>query len=202
MDEVRAGEPAAVDALGAWFDELDVPDGIDWTDEPLQRTLPASAETVIGFALDDAVGCQTLVNIQAARQMFAIREAFEVAKQNPRIYVPVGISDRDPKADDVEFAVRSVAFDLAQRLRLSETMVRSLAWQGDVLLIADRPDLLTTAVIRDIGPEFLQHTPERHQHAPAVFDRPLAGEHDLLTVDGDGQVVLLRQDRCRQQGCG
>lgn len=134
MDEVRAGEPTAVDALGAWFDELDVPDDIDWTDEPSQRTLPASAETVIGFALDDAVGCQTLVNIQAARQMFAIREAFEVARQNPRIYVPVGISDRDPKADDVEFAVRSVAFDLAQRLRLSENMVRSLAWQGDVLL--------------------------------------------------------------------
>ncbi|WP_460537678.1 hypothetical protein, partial [Humibacter ginsengiterrae] len=70
-----AGEGSWADAVELpWFDELDVPEDVDWTAEPSQRTSFVSAQDVIGFALDDAVGSQTMVNIEAARQMFAIRE--------------------------------------------------------------------------------------------------------------------------------
>jgi len=37
MDEVRAAESAAADDFGVWFEELDVPEDIDWTAEPSQR---------------------------------------------------------------------------------------------------------------------------------------------------------------------
>jgi hypothetical protein len=95
-----------------------------------------SPETIIAFALDDAVASQTLANQQAARQMFAIREAFAIAQENPRIYVPVGASEHAPGVDDVDFATRSVAFDLAQRLHMSENLVRDLARQAQVLSLS------------------------------------------------------------------
>jgi hypothetical protein len=93
----------------------------------------ATAEQVLGFAFDDAECSQLMVNRQAARQLFAIGEAFEIARANPLIYVPVGAAERVPAVDDVDFAVRSVAFDLAHRLNLSENLVRSLAHQAETL---------------------------------------------------------------------
>ena len=102
-------------------------------DRFVSSAVTVSGEEAIRFALDDAVGSQTMVNVEAARQMFAIREAFQLAREDPRIYVPVGITERDPEADEVDFALRSVAFDLAHRLHVSENVVRNLAWEADVL---------------------------------------------------------------------
>ncbi|WP_460522009.1 HNH endonuclease signature motif containing protein [Humibacter antri] len=92
-----------------------------------------SGEALMRSALDDAVASQTMVNLEAARQLFAVGRAFEYARQDPSIYVPVGACEKDPRADEVDFAIRSVAFDLAQRLHLSENVIRSMAWQAEVL---------------------------------------------------------------------
>jgi hypothetical protein len=92
-----------------------------------------SVAALIRSVLDDAVASQTLVNEQAARQLFAVRDAFQIARENPRIYVPAEAKERVPDVDDADFAERSVAFDLAQRLNLSENVVRSMARQAEVL---------------------------------------------------------------------
>ncbi|MGN6128610.1 MAG: DUF222 domain-containing protein [Humibacter sp.] len=146
----------------AWNDELEWDDAPAWEecddderfplDAPRSPTSTVSAETVIGFAFDDAVASQTMVNQQAARQVFAVHEAFEIARENPLIYVPVGAADRVPGVTDIDFAERSVAFDLAQRLHLSENVVRSFAQQGEVLR-ASLPRLLDLFVSGRIGPQ-------------------------------------------------
>ena len=117
---------------GVWGEECEGP---DWFDPELPLTAPmrVSAGRLLGWALDDAVATQTVVNMQAARQMFAIGDAFRLARENPLIYVSPTAAERIPGANDVDFAVRSVAFDLAQRLTLSENLVRDLACQADTL---------------------------------------------------------------------
>ncbi|GAB3386756.1 hypothetical protein GCM10027568_05600 [Humibacter soli] len=168
MDEVTRNDEPLSRAEPAWSDEFEWSDAFEWSDEsawaqgddverfpldaPRSPTSTVSAETVIGFAFDDAVASQTMVNQQAARQVFAVREAFEIARENPLIYVPVGAADRIPGVTDVDFAERSVAFDLAQQLHLSENVVRSLAHQGDVLLTS-LPRLLDLFVSGRIGPQ-------------------------------------------------
>ena len=105
----------------------------DEDDLPAVEVRAASAEEIIGFAFDDAVGLQTMANRFAAQQIFAVHEAFEIARENPRIYVPVGASSRSPGVNDLDFAERSVAFDLAQRLHLSENLVRDYDHQAGML---------------------------------------------------------------------
>ncbi|WP_460537614.1 DUF222 domain-containing protein, partial [Humibacter ginsengiterrae] len=182
-----------------WFDELDVPEDVDWTAEPSQRTSFVSAQDVIGFALDDAVGSQTMVNIEAARQMFAIREAFQMAREDPRIYVPVGITERDPKADEVDFALRSVAFDLAQRLHVSENVVRNLAWEAEVLTTS-LPRLKELFVSGRISVQHVRAAVDSSSGLsdPAVFatfDERLAGIAERLTPGALGRRARLLRER-------
>lgn len=122
-------EPAEPAWLADFLDEHDESP----TDGFVFSVRKVSGEELIRSALDDAVASQTLVNLEAARQLFAVGRAVEIARENPRIYVPVGATDRDPRADEVDFAVRSVVFDLSQRLNLSENVVRSMALQAEVL---------------------------------------------------------------------
>ncbi|QDZ13834.1 DUF222 domain-containing protein [Humibacter ginsenosidimutans] len=117
-----------VDETGLFDDGPDF--DVDLAELPVRHP---TAEQVLGFAFDDAECSQLMVNRQAARQLLAIGEAFEIARANPRIYVPVGAADRTPGIDDLDFAERSVAFDLAHRLNLSENLVRSLAHQAETL---------------------------------------------------------------------
>ncbi|WP_460568712.1 DUF222 domain-containing protein [Humibacter soli] len=105
----------------------------DEDDFPAVDVRAVSAEEIIGFAFDDAVDLQTMANRFAAQQIFAVHEAFEIARENPRIYVPVGASTRSPGVNDIDFAERSVAFDLAQRLHLSENLVRDYDRQAGML---------------------------------------------------------------------
>ena len=196
----RSGEGSWSGAVEEpWFDELDVPEDIDWTAEPSLRTSSVSAVDVIGFALDDAVASQTMVNIQAARQLFAIREAFEFARANPRIYVPVGACERDPKADEVDFAVRSVAFDLAQRLHVSENVVRNMAWEGDVL-IESLPRLKALFCSGRISGQHVRAAVDSSSGLsdPAVFavyDERLAGIAEKLTPGGLGRRARVLRER-------
>ncbi|MGA0567697.1 DUF222 domain-containing protein [Rathayibacter sp. KR2-224] len=92
-----------------------------------------TAQDVIEFAFDDAVAHQTLANQSIAHLVFAVHEAFEIARENPQLYVQPAIRSTVPHVDDLDFAVRSVAFDLAQRLRLSENVVRDYDHQAGVL---------------------------------------------------------------------
>ncbi|WP_211217960.1 HNH endonuclease signature motif containing protein [Humibacter albus] len=127
-----AADQPADDASDIWADECDESDWLD-AELPPAEAVPVSAEIFLGWALDDAVATQVVLNMQAARQLFAITRAFRTARANPLIYVPAAAAERIPGVQDVDFAERSVAFDLAQRLKLSENMVRDLAYQGDVL---------------------------------------------------------------------
>ncbi|GAB3391309.1 hypothetical protein GCM10027568_16670 [Humibacter soli] len=92
-----------------------------------------SVEEILGFAFDDAVGFQTMANLEAARQVFAVHDAFQIAREYPRIYLPVSAASKSPGVDAIDFAERSVAFDLAQRLHLSENVVRDYDHQAAVL---------------------------------------------------------------------
>ncbi|MHA7987671.1 DUF222 domain-containing protein [Rathayibacter sp. CAU 1779] len=96
-----------------------------------------SAERVMDAALSDVVASQTMANLLAARQLFAIRDAVQLARENPHLYVRRASVRNDNHAgssvDARDFAERAVAFDLAHRLHVSETAVRAWAHQGDVL---------------------------------------------------------------------
>ncbi|GAB3612676.1 HNH endonuclease signature motif containing protein [Humibacter ginsengisoli] len=200
-DEFRgpAGEGSWADAVELpWFEELDVPVDVDWTAEPSQRTSFVSAQDVIGFALDDAVASQTMVNVEAARQMFAIREAFQLAREDPRIYVPVGITERDPKADEVDFALRSVAFDLAHRLHVSENVVRNLAWEGDVLTTS-LPRLRDLFTSGRISVQHVRAAVDSSTGLPdavlGTYDERLAGIAERMTPGAFGRRARLLRER-------
>ncbi|WP_460580211.1 HNH endonuclease signature motif containing protein [Humibacter ginsengisoli] len=157
-----------------------------------------SGEEVIRFALDDAVASQTMVNIEAARQLFAIREAFQIARQDPRIYVPVGACERDPRADEVDFALRSVAFDLAQRLHVSENTVRNMAWEADVL-IASLPKLRDLFTSGRISVQHVRAVVDASTGLPdavlGTYDARLAGVAERLTPGVLGRRARLLRER-------
>ncbi|MGA0565982.1 DUF222 domain-containing protein [Rathayibacter sp. KR2-224] len=160
-----------------------------------------SAEVVLGFVLGDAVGSQTVVYQQAARQVFAIRDAFQIARQNPRIYVPVGMRDRDPRVDEVDFAQRSVAFDLAQRLQVSENVVRSMAFQGEVLS-ASLPGLCGLFMAGLISPQHARAAVEASVGLPdraafEAFDAKLTGIAERVRAgEFARRCRLLRERLC------
>jgi hypothetical protein len=172
--------------------------------EPAEEAFISSARTISGerlirFALDDAVGSQTMVNIQAARQVFAIREAFEIARENPRIYVTVGIKEQDPRADEVDFAIRSVAFDLAQRLHVSENVVRSMAWQGEVLL-SSLPKLCDLFASGRIGPQHVRAAVEAStgltdEVAYATYDERMAAVAERVAPGAFGRRCRALRER-------
>ncbi|WP_460535725.1 hypothetical protein, partial [Humibacter ginsengiterrae] len=153
-------------------------------DRFVSSAVTVSGEEAIRFALDAAVGSQTMVNIEAARQMFAIREAFQFAREDPRIYVPVGITERDPKADEVDFALRSVAFDLAHRLHVSENTVRSMAWEGEVLTTS-LPRLRDLFCSGRISPQHVRAAVDSSSGLPdavlGTYDERLAGIAERVT---------------------
>lgn len=113
-----------------------MPDAADMLDADVfdgRLTEGLSAERMIRFAFDHAESYQLMANRECARLVFAVADAFAFALANPRIYVPVGAGDTTPGVQDVDFAERSVAFDLSHRLNLSENVVRSYAHQAQVL---------------------------------------------------------------------
>jgi hypothetical protein len=170
-----AGESSFDEGAEPWF--TDEPDASS-EDGFVSSARTLSDEALIRFALDDAVASQTVVNLEAARQYFAVREAFEIARTKPGIYVPVGACDRDPRADEVDFAVRSVAFDLAHRLNLSENMVRAMAWQAEVLA-ASLPRLRDLFISGRISPQHVRAAVESSQGLPdqaayATFDERMS----------------------------
>ncbi len=200
--------PFDADSFGAcadaeWFDAWADAEWVDAARPGADRTeadgsggkaSPASMETVIGFALDDAVASQTMANQQAARQMFAIREAFQIARESPGIYVPVGVARNVPDLEEVDFAERSVAFDLAQRLHLSENTVRSMALQGE-MLAASLPRLRELFVSGRIGP---QHVRAAVEAAVGMADRAAAVAYDeKLAAIAEGLPPGAFARRCR-----
>jgi hypothetical protein len=90
--------------------------------------VPTSDE-VIGLGLDAAEEATVRLGRDAAAQMSAIRQVLVDAARYPEVYV------HDPTAKDaVDFAVRGAVFDLATRLRMSETTVRNLGYQAEILI--------------------------------------------------------------------
>ncbi|WP_460580374.1 HNH endonuclease signature motif containing protein [Humibacter ginsengisoli] len=167
-------------------------------DRFVSSVVTVSGEAAIRFALDAAVGSQTMVNIEAARQMFAIREAFQLAREDPRIYVPVGITERDPEADEVDFALRSVAFDLAHRLHVSENVVRNLAWEGDVLTTS-LPRLRDLFCSGRISPQHVRAAVDACTGLPdavlGTYDERLAGIAERVTPGVLGRRARLLRER-------
>ncbi|WP_243064917.1 DUF222 domain-containing protein, partial [Humibacter sp. RRB41] len=100
---------------------------------PVRHVRRLSAVEILDFVFDDAVSHQTVVNRESARQMFAVHEAFQIAREYVRVYVPVGAADTSVGVDDVDFSERAVAFDLAHRLHVSENLVRAYDHQAGVL---------------------------------------------------------------------
>lgn len=92
-----------------------------------------SVEEVLGSACADAEGYQVVANRELARLVFSVGAAFDLARAFPRVYVPVGAAQKAPSVEEADFAERSVAFDLALRLNLSENVVRSYALQAQAL---------------------------------------------------------------------
>ncbi|WP_460531287.1 HNH endonuclease signature motif containing protein [Humibacter ginsengiterrae] len=205
---------AGLEAQLWWVDAIDESSLVDDSDRSSFRNasgasspaeqfvssaITVSGEEAIRFALDDAVGSQTMVNIEAARQMFAIREAFQLAGENPRIYVPVGITERDPKADEVDFALRSVAFDLAQRLHVSENTVRSMAWEAEVLTTS-LPRLKELFVSGRISVQHVRAAVDASSGLSdaavfATYDERLAGIAERVTPGVLGRRARLLRER-------
>jgi hypothetical protein len=125
LDGVFYGEGAV--------DQLDTLDGEVRESALVEILHPLSAGERIELSFDDVVASQTMMNRFAARRVFFIHQAFEVARAHPGLYVPLSATNI-PTASDRDLTERSVAFDLAQRLSLSEQAVRSQAHVADVLV--------------------------------------------------------------------
>ncbi|MGN6204040.1 DUF222 domain-containing protein [Humibacter sp.] len=177
---------------------------LDRPSHPSADELVSWARTTFGAGLmrsviDDAVSSQTMVNLEAARQLFAIGRAFEYARKDPSIYVPVGATEKDPRAEEVDFAVRAVAFDLAQWLHLSENTVRSMAWQAEVLN-ASLPRLKELFVSGRISPKHVRAAVESCTGLPdeaayAMFDERMAGIVEKLNPGVFARRCRLLRER-------
>ena len=121
----------------------DIGDGLP----PRLIRVPSPFE-LLDRTIDDAETTQLMANRLAARQIFTVRDAFDAALASPRVYVPVGASTI-PGVEDLDFARRSIAFDLAQRLHLSENVVRDYDYQARVLdsSLPHIRDLFTEGII-------------------------------------------------------
>ena len=158
-----------------------------------------SGEALMRSLFEDAVSSQTLVNLEAARQLFAVGRAFEYAREEPRIYVPVGAMERDPRAEEVDFAVRAVAFDLAQWLHLSENTVRSMAWQAEVLN-RSLPRLKDLFVSGRISPQHVRAAVEASTGLPDAaaydtYDERMAGIVEKLNPGVFARRCRLLRER-------
>ena len=94
-------------------------------------TAIVSALDVVGWSIDDACAGQVDANRAAAKQVFALDTAIQVARSNPHVYLrPAGLGERDA----LELAERAAAQDVAFRLHLSPAQVRTQAWLGRTLI--------------------------------------------------------------------
>ncbi|MGN6203603.1 DUF222 domain-containing protein [Humibacter sp.] len=169
------------------------------TDEHVSWARTTSGAGLMRSVIDDAVSSQTMVNLEAARQLFAIGRAFEYARTDPSIYVPVGATEKDPRAEEVDFAVRAVAFDLAQWLHLSENTVRSMAWQADVLNTS-LPRLKELFTSGRISPQHVRAAVESCTGLPdeaayAMFDERMAGIVEKLNPGVFARRCRLLRER-------
>jgi hypothetical protein len=107
------------------LDDVNAPFDDHWYSDPW---IPTSDE-VIGLGLDAAEEASVRLGRDAAAQMSAIRQVLVDAARYPEVYV------HDASAKDaVDFAVRGAVFDLATRLQMSETTVRNLGYQAEILI--------------------------------------------------------------------
>lgn len=159
------------------LDAADVLDADDVFDADLLqggRAGEPSAERMLGSAFDHAESYQLMANRECARLVFAVGDAFALALANPRIYVPVGAGEATPGVQDVDFAARSVAFDLSHRLNLSENVVRSYAHQAQVLdsTLPRLRDLFVSGLIGG------QHARAAVENAMGLPDAAAAAKYD------------------------
>ena len=87
---------------------------------------PARAEVRVEFAMAQAEVAQQAQWRASAVVFRSVDEALREAEAHPGVFVPGGLSERDA----VEFAVRAAVADLAVRLSLSESAVRSHGQTG------------------------------------------------------------------------
>ena len=158
-----------------------------------------SGEALMRSIFEDAVSSQTLVNLEAARQLFAVGRAFEYAREDPSVYVPVGATEKDPRADEVDFAVRAVAFDLAQWLHLSENTVRSMAYQAEVLN-RSLPRLKELFVSGRVSPQHVRAAVESSTGLPDAaaydtYDERMAAIVEKLNPGMFGRRCRLLRER-------
>ncbi|WP_168203705.1 HNH endonuclease signature motif containing protein [Humibacter ginsenosidimutans] len=167
-----------------------------------------SAGYIMDAAVADAVATQTMVNLLAARQLFAVRDAVHIAGDNPQLYLPSAVmggsaspAGAGPSVDARDFAERSVAFDLAHRLHVSENTVRAWAHQADVLS-SSLPRLCELFVAGAVSVQHVRAAVDASagildEAAMTAFDERLAGiAEGLRAGEFRRRARLLRERLC------
>jgi hypothetical protein len=179
----------------------------DWTEHALALADHActprqvSAGYVMDAAVADAVASQTMVNLLAARQLFAVRDAVRTARDNPHLYLSSAAEGSGPGVDARNFAERSVAFDLAHRLHVSENAVREWAHQAEVLS-SSLPLIRERFVAGALSAQHVRAAVEATAGIPdqatmALFDRRLADiAEGLRPGEFARRARLIRERLC------
>lgn len=97
---------------------------------PTSSTALATGLDLIVDRLDEAAAAQVEANRAIARQWTALAELMRLARANPHVYLRSGGMTR---ADALEMAEDTAAFDAGLRLQLSANQVRSIAHGAQVL---------------------------------------------------------------------